>query len=1203
MKKLKFNLGIGNLSSHTCKILIKMKLTLFFLFTSVISLVANDNYSQDTKLNLHLQGVTIKEALSSIEDQSEFYFMYSGRVIDVERVVSVNIKDQRIDTVLEQLFEGTNVNYTISDRIIVLTTPEVFRSGSRVPFQKHIVTGTVTEAETGYEIPGVNIFIKGTTQGTITDLDGNYSLEVPDENTVLVFSFVGYESQEIEVGGQTTINVILNEETRALEEVVVIGYGTMKKAHLTGAVDKLEGTDLADRPSPNVSNLLQGKVRGLTFDVPSKGYAPGETPTIQIRGQGLLNQETPPLIIIDGVPAKMSDFNALNPNNIEDISVLKDAASSAIYGARGAFGVILVSTKLGSEAMAPTVEFSNSITQSEPINIPRTTDAYTFIVSKIEAFKNANNMRHGAIRWFVENPDLLALVKDNVENPGKYSNDDLLWYANNIPEANSWGGPQQNAFNNNFQDIWLKNSIQQNYDLSIRGGGNNINYNLSAGYVYQPGILNFVSEFDDYRKANFSGAVGAKINDWFRVTLRSNFYWDQTQIPNVEDEHGIDRIWNFGVYAWPTTPFKNGDGTYNKAPRIPQAMQGGKKVHKNYKLSNTLSFELNPAKGWNIHFDGNLANTFLNNVSNQTTIWDSRPLTGPFKYSEHGYTPFLTKELGIINYWTIQGYTSYEKSFIKHNFKIMVGAQAEEQNNRAVYGKVKNLIDEDIISFENSFDENPILEDELGEWATLGTFGRFNYDYDGKYLFEINARYDGSGYYREGKRWGLFPGASAGWVISKENFWQPMIDKINYTKFRVSYGSLGNQVGQGYQHVATYNLMTDQEMMWIFDGQQLNYLQIPQLINYDLTWERIVTINAGFELGMLNNRLNMEFDWFKRTSKDLVGPARPVPAVLGAQLPLANNTEMETKGWELQIGWKDNINKFSYGINTGLSDNVAVITKYPTEIYSIYGYYPGKKLGEIWGFEASRLLNETDFDEEGELIIPQKQINGEQWKKGDLRYEDLDGDKEISYGNRTVDNPGDQKRIGNNRARYLVDASINLGYDFEKFGRLDLRALFQGALKRDVWPQTGTGTYYWGANDWLLPVVQPVFGGEQLDFYRDENSFPELLEHLGENTDAKFPRPYALGGQGGKNFRPNTKYLIDASYLRLKSLFLTYTFSNELFKGISLKNLSIYFGAENLFTLTKVPKSMDVENLSKNAFSNRIYPQQRGYTLGLNFSF
>ena len=1202
MKKFKTNPGMGSLSSCACKILIKMKLTLFLLLACTMSLLADDTYSQSKKLNLHLQGATIKEALTRIEDQSEFYFMYSGRVIDVEREVSVNIEDQKINNVLDQLFAGTDVNYTISDRIIVLTTPEIFRTGSRFSLQQHSVTGTVTDPE-GTPLPGVNIVEVGTTNGTVTDLDGNYSITVSSEDAVLSFSFVGYLTEEIEVGGQTRIDLTLVEDIQALDEVVVVGYGTMKKTNLTGSVGRLEGEDLTDRPSPNVSNLLQGKIRGLTFDVPNQGYAPGENPTIQIRGQGLLNQTTPPLVIIDGVPADMNDFNNLNPNNIEDISVLKDAAASAIYGARGAFGVILVTTKLGSKEMEPTIEVSSSVTQVEPINIPRTTDSYTFVVSKMEAFKNAGNLRHGAIRWFVENPDLLALVKDNVENPEKYTNDDLLWYANNVPEANNWGGPQQNAFNNNFQDIWLKKSIRQNYDLSIRGGSENVNYNVAAGYIYQPGILNFVSEFDDYRKTNFSGSVKANIKDWLSITLRSRFYSETTQRPYVEDEHGYDRIWNFGVYAWPTSPFKNGDGTYNKAPRLPQAMQGGKKEFKNTKFSNTLSFVLNPLKGWNINLDGNLANTLFDNVINHTTIYDSRPLTGPFEYTEGGNFPFLSKESGAATYWTIQAYTSYEKSFGKHYFKLMAGGQAEEYNDKSIYGYVTRLIDEDIISFENTFDENPVLRDDLSEWATLGTFGRFNYNYDGKYLFEVNARYDGSGYYREDKRWGFFPGASAGWIISKENFWQPLENYINHTKLRLSYGGLGNQVGQGYQHVATYQLMTNQEMMWIFNGQQLTYLQIPNLVNYDLTWEKIVTFDAGIELGMLNNRLNIEFDWYQRTSQDLVGPARPVPAVLGASLPLANNTEMETKGWELQIGWRDHINKFNYGINAGLYDNISVVTKYPTELYGIYGYYPGKELGEIWGFEASRLLNETDFDESGELIISQKRINGEEWKIGDLRYEDLDGDKEISYGNRTVDNHGDQKRIGNNRARYLVDASINLGYDFEKFGRLDLRALFQGVLKRDVFPNLGTGTYYWGANDWLLPVVQPVFGGEQLDFYRDEESLPELLEHLGENIDAKFPRPYAFGGQGGKNFRTNTKYLIDASYLRLKSLFLTYSLPNDLLNKFGLKNVSISFGAENVFTITKVPKTMDVENLSKNAFSNRIYPQQRGYTLGLNLTF
>lgn len=1150
------------------------------LLVLVVSLTFAENaVSQNARVSLNKQRATLSEVLDAIEQQTDYLFI-SNRKIDLNRKVSVHVKEQSIQETLENLFNNTDLSYTIEGGNIILKQKDKEYVATSVQQQGRVVKGIVKD-ESGEPVIGANVMIKGTTTGTTTDIDGNFDIAVSN-NTTLIVSYIGYASKEVMVGKQNMLIINLVDNTELLDEVVVVAYGTQKRSNLTGSVDVVSAKELENRPVTSSSALLQGKATSITFSTPGGGNTPGSNPVIQIRGKANLSKDDPtlPLVVIDGIPSEMSDFNALNPNDIESISVLKDAAASAVYGARAPYGVLLISTKMGRRNEKATITYSGNYGVVKPVNMPRMADSYTFALMKNQSMANAKMPKA-----FSE--DKLDLILDNIQNPGKYTPYDL-----NPGDGDTWGWGNNSYENNDFIDIWLRSSFRHQHDVSVRGGTEKTSYFVSSGYVYQPGILNFVEDIDNYTRFNINGGLETDVTSWLKLTYRSRYSYESTKEPCFEYNSGRQRVYDFAFGGWPVTPVKNPDGYYNEGNRIATGLGAGHKKNMQHRVDNILGLDIQIMEGWTAHVDGTLRMNFQDYQTLRMPVYGLMPSGAEFTFG--GTESSLAKQTGLRRYWTIQGYSAYEKKLKKHTFRVQLGAQVEEGTYRELSGTAKNLFvpDLDAVSIAQG---QRTFGDKINDWATAGFFGRVNYNFDERYFIELNGRYDGSGRYSKGSQWGFFPSAFASWNMSNEKFWGNIKDVVNFSRLKVSYGTLGNQGNSaGYLHIPTMSVGS--QAAWIIDGTRFPYVKTPGILNMDRSWEKITTFDIALEMRLLDHRLSAEVGYFNRQSKDIIGPPTPKSAVLGTNAPEVNNAELETNGFELQLSWRDQINdKWDYSTSFSLSDGVTKVTKYNTKSKSIDGWYPGKKIGEIWGYKVDGFLTKNDFDENGKLLVDQGKIHAN-WYPGDIKYRDLNGDGEITPGNSTVEDSGDMRIIGNNTPRFRYGINLATGYEFKKAGRLDLSLFFEGIMKRDVF-MSGS-FFYWGTGVGNSYASSVYNNKKHMDFYRDDTADPRLIEYMGTNTNSYFPRPYD-NGEGNKNFKTNTKYLLSGAYLRLKNLQLSYTLPKELIAKAGISNCRVYFSGENLFVLSKIPSYMDPEFVG----GGRMYPQQSVYSLGVNLSF
>jgi len=1056
------------------------------------------------------------------------------------------------------------------------------------------IKGKVTDAKTGEPLPGVSVLVKGTTAGSVTNSDGEYSLEFDGSEAILLFSFVGYVSQEIQADGQTEINVQLAADQKQLDEVVVVGYGTQKKENLTGAVQVVNSKDLENRPAANATSLLQGNANGIIFSSPSSGFAPGQQQTIAIRGGSSLNSATPPLVVIDGIPTTMDDFNALNPSDIESISILKDAAASAVYGARAPYGVLIVTLKKGKRNQKPAFTYSGNYSVVTPVSVPEPTDAYTFALARNESYLNSLQNAYFS-------PSQLEIIKGNVEHPGKYTIEQLV----PLQKDGSYGWGDVGMCNTNWFDVWLKkSSLRQTHELSLRGGTEKTNYFVSTGYLYQPGIFKYVSDFDNYKRFTLNAGFNNDINSWIKLGFRTRYSLAKTTAPTFGYFGGMGLLYGFMYGAWPVVPLKNPNGEYNQSSRVNPGVQGGDSREEQNKLDNVLELNLNPIKGWDIHADGTWRMWFGDNQTLKNSIIDRYYADNRTVTSGNSS---VDKTASFMNYWTTQVYTSYNTIFDKHFFKLQAGMQIEEANNRSLNGSGAGMLASDNYSI-NLASKNKTTSDVLSTWATSGFFYRFNYNFDERFLLELNGRYDGTARYAKEKRWGFFPSASAGWNISHEKFWDNLKTKVNFAKIRAAYGTLGDQ-GNTPNFLYVPTLTISPNTSWVFGNQTSPYVNTPGLLNPQVTWNKITTLDLGAEFKFLANRLSIDFDWFNRKSWDILGPPSPVPSVLGTSAPKLNNAEFVTKGFEVQAEWQDKASdKLDYGVRVYLSDAQSVITKYNVAKNYVGQWYPGMKWGEIWGYHVERLLRADDFNPDGTLKVSQS-IFSARWSPGDVKYEKISSQNPnaISTGDGTTDNPGDRKIIGNTTPRYNFSARLSLGYNFTNAGRLDFSMFLQGVGKQD---QVGNySMYYWGMGSETgnNSDVNIYKGGKHLDFYRDESTSPELTAKLGMNQNSYFPRPY-VGDQGFKNFNANDRYLISLAYMRIKNVQLAYTMPAEWLKKVKLQSCRVYFSGENLLTIrsASLPYWIDPEIPRSNSYSTwigRNYFQQATYSFGINLGF
>ncbi len=1027
------------------------------------------------------------------------------------------------------------------------------------------IAGTVTD-ETGETMPGVNILVKGSLTGTITDIDGKYTITVPDANATLVFSFIGYAPQEVIVGEQRTINIALKEAARQLDEVVVVGYATVKKANLTGAVDQLKGDILENRAVTSAAQALQGTVANLNISS-GTGGAPGATQAINIRGYTGFGKTGGPLIVTDGVQG--GSLQDINPDDIESISILKDAASSAIYGSSAPYGVIIITTKKGRPDAAPKITYSNNFGFAQPINLPKMVNSLYFAELFNEASVNAG-------RSAIYSDATIQRIKGY--QAGTFKDETI---ANPNPGTDSWYSWGSGNANNDWFDIYYKNiSFAQQHNVGVSGGAKNSNYYVGLGYNQKNGMYNYGD--DTFKRFNIRTNLTSNLTDWLTFNVRGAYSRELTNTPNTYASRTGGNYMHQIARKWPTVPLRNPDGHYSETSDVMLHEEGGRNKTEKDKASITGEFVVKPLPGWDMTFNYTFDGVFTDYQSHLATIYQTLPSGNPAAISgttPNGFARSDTKD----EHQIINAFTSYEHTWGDHYFKALAGYTQELFNYQYFIASNNYLYANDIPSLALTYGTSSSNSDAVRQLAVRGGFGRINYGYKEKYLLEFNARYDGTSRFLNDVRFRFYPGVSAAWVASKEGFWEPLDDVVDVFKLRASYGSLGDQsfldedAPNWYPFYPFLGTARPTSTNWIFNGGRQGFVTFPPIINDDLTWITTTTLDFGFDLEMLKNRLVVVFDWYIRKSNDFVGPSEALPAVLGAIAPNANNASMETRGIDLTITWRDQIGDLGYSVRAVLSDYQGKVTKFPNPTGALSTWRAGQKMGEIWGYETYGLFQS---DKEVTQAPSQAKINANPWTPGDVRYVDRNGNNEIDYGTNTESDSGDRYIIGNNTPRFAYGLTLDANYK-----GFDFSIFFQGVAKRNVWLGSNSN-YFWG-----------------IDGRGDEwqSSLFTVHQDRWTTTDpgGYFPK-YYMNNQMGKNTQEQTRYLQSGAYMRIKNLQIGYTLPKVLVEKIKFDKVRVFISVENLATATKLISVMDPEfSLS----DGKLYPLQRTWSGGINITF
>lgn len=1062
--------------------------------------------------------------------------------------------------------------------------------------QNFSINGTVIDKKLNEPIIGASVLIKGTSNGTITDMDGNFVLRNVPKGGVLTVSYIGYLPQNITLNGaQTIFKIELSEDNQTLDEVVVVGFGTQKKVNLTGAVATVDKKALDSRPVTSVSQALQGVMPGLNIDVNDKGGRLDYNPTMNIRGVGNLGtgSSSSPLVLIDGAEG---DINSLNPQDIANISILKDAAASSIYGSRAPFGVILITTKSGESGKA-IIQYSDNFRWSKPTNIPDMLDSYRFA-----QYFNAAQANSGSGTKFLFNQDTMDRIQ-------KYMNGEYAYTS----DPNGTQGPNLFPFNmaSNDNQNWPRNFIDktafgQEHNLSVSGGGEKVKYYLSGAFLAQEGQMNFSDE--KMKRYNISAKITGEVTKWLSLDFNSRFIRNDINMPTFMKLYG-DRFFPETTKLYPMMPLYDNNGHYTRNPKLMQLTSGGRSNTSRDTYFTQGGFHLTPLKGLSVHGQASLRTESYRHQYNVNKVFlytrDNQPVPEAWLGGDPDLVAgktFVQSETQQTSMMTTSLYADYEYMLKKHNFKATVGMNSEYYYINELIGKRYDVINENVPSINTATGTND-LKASSREWATMGYFARVNYDYDGRYLIEGNIRRDATSRFRGDQRWGTFPSVSAGWNIAREAFWGSTEEYVNLLKIRFSYGSLGNQNTDNFYPTYSIQNITvgsvDSGGRWLLDlANKSNIASSPSLVSSLLTWERVISYNAGLDFGAFNNRLTGYAEYYVRDTKDMVGPSEEISPIVGASAPKMNNTSLRTKGWELQLNWQDRIGKVGYRVSFNLADAQTEVTEFPNpdKIFlttdadgnRVDNYWKGKKLGEIWGFKTIGIAK-TDQEIQDYIAIHDQSklpnVGNNIWKAGDIMYANLDGNPAIEKGT-SANDPKDLTIIGNSTPRYRF--GITLGADY---GGFDINLMFQGIGKRDIWvggddkTATASGMIFWGVNggQWSSTGYE-----EHFDFFRPEG------DELGENLNSYYPRPIMDSKQ---NQQVQTRYLQNASYIRLKNLQIGYTLPKSTIGKIGLQKMRVFFSGDNLWTGSKMSKNFDPELLYQNGMS---YPLS--YTLSCGIS-
>lgn len=1026
---------------------------------------------------------------------------------------------------------------------------------------------------------GASIVEKGNTgNGTITDIDGNFSLNV-SSNSTLIVSFVGYKAQEIPVAGKTFFTIDLKEDNEMLEEVVVVGFATQKKVNLTGSVGTATAKDIEARPVANAVQALQGVIPGLNISNSGNGGELNATKSIDVRGTGTVGKDAngnafssgSPLILIDGMEG---DLNSINPQDIESISVLKDAAASSIYGSRAPFGVVLVTTKSGKSGRAQ-INYNMNMRYSTPIKMPDMANSYEFVNLFDDAEYNGSgkHLYTDEYRQFVY--DFMT---------GK--SDDYIW-------GNGSGGKwnyDYSANNVNWLKEYYRNTApSQEHNVSVSGGSDKMTYYLSANYMTQEGFMRYGTE--DYDRYTITAKISAQLTKALKVDYSNRWVRTDYERPTYMNDDFYNHILR---RARPVRAVYDPNGyLMSDINYIGVMRDGGRHNEQKDAMAQQLKITVTPLKNWNIIGEMNIK------TDNNWNHWEQFVVYSHYKDNpENTYTALTSANKDQVSEYSLKTtylnptvYSNYNFSLKeKHNFTVLGGFQAEIMKYRDMEGARTGLVTTDLPVLNLTTDaDSYTLKGLYKNWKNAGFFGRINYDYNGKYLVEGNLRYDGSSRFRRGNRWILTPSFSLGWNVARENFWEKLADVVEVFKLRVSYGELANQNTTSWYPTYQTLGVTTNSGKWLQNGALTSVASVPGLISTSLSWEKIKNTNIGFDFGALNNRLTGSFDYFWRKTKNMVGPGVELPAILGATVPSTNNTDLTTFGWELSIGWRDKVGELGYGVKLNISDNQTRIDKYPNPTNSLSKYMAGELTGDIYGYTTIGIAKTQEEMDAHIASLPKggQTAIGSKWEAGDIMYADINGDGKIDNGSNTLDDMGDLKKIGNNTPRFRTGITLDAqwkGFDFSMF--------WQGVLKRDFDPGENSMVFWGttGSGQWWSTSFK-----DHMDYFRAEDT----ASPLGANVNAYYPRPLF----NNKNHKTQTAYLQNAAYMRLKNLQLGYTLPKSLINKIGLQNVRVYVSGENLLTITGLSDTMDPETAGIGKQGGTVYPLSRVYSFGLSVNF
>ena len=1162
MKKINISKTYFFQSKFFAKVFMVMRITLFLLLIAVGSAFAKSTYSQNTRLSLHLENATLQQVFDEIQKKSEFIIFYKDNQVDVNHRSNVDLEDVTVDQILDQALISTDLGYKIIDRQIVILadkskeSPSIVKSEINSIQQRKEISGKIKDPK-GIPLPGVSVVIKGTTSGTVSDSEGKFKIYVSSDAKTLVFSFIGLKTQEIALGNNATINITLSEEAVGLDEVVAVGYGTRKKGTLTGSVAILNGDNLESRPIANVLDGIQGLIPGVT--VTRTSGAPGdEGYSFNVRGVSSVNGNAP-LVLVDGVPN--DGFLNINPEDIKDVTVLKDAAAS-IYGARAADGVILVTTKRGGVS-APIIEYSNNIAVKQPGYFKNIVNTYQLYDMFNQACTNS-----GYPAPFTQQDLSNAAANDPVPNP----NGGKLWYLASYPTF-------YQTFNQNR--IMYKNSINQTHNISINGGTDKMHYLLSGSYLYNDGTVKYGD--NNFSRYNFRSnlgfnLLGDKLKIETSLALSDGVRVEPTQMGTVLE--WLPRMWSFEPIRTPSGQFYQYQGYANCFQYM---QQGGNSNNTDLGIQANVKVDYEILKG--LVLTGQYGRNYDLNVNNaisqsfDTWNWDNS-----FNQTRFPDNSRQTNN-NVSSYSNATAYVNYTNTFNKvHNLNVMAGTSYEHNiyDNTSMWAQ--DFLTNNIFTYNlynNTSVNNTLLGENKEAWALFSLFGRIGYNYNNKYFLDGTLREDASSKFAPNKRTSaMFPSVSVAWKLSEEKFIKDL-NFFNELKLRLSYGESGNQNISAlptYGYIQLININSKQYPMGVDDTPLSTATMQNPPASPARTWETIENKNIGINISILNSRLSFDADMFRKNNTNmLLSPT--LPATFGSSSPTMNAGTLDTKGWEFTVGWKDKIKDLHYGVkfSAAYANDKVTNLQGANVIAEGWNYaVQGEAMGSYFGYSSNGIIQNAQQlsayqKYAGKGIVP-TEIG-----IGDIMYKDIDGDGTIQpYANKASGLKGDLINLGSSIPK--LNYTINLDFSYKNF---DLSAILVGQGNHTIIR----------SDNYSQPFNEPWWQPAAWFWNRTWTS---------TNTNAKYPKLTMDPTVLYYDYRPSTLQANIVSFIDLRNIQIGYTVPKSVLNRIKIKKLRLYISGQDLVNLNKGTWN-NTFNPEEGSGQN-TYPFYKTFSFGLNLT-